>query len=94
MKVTIVGVKNAQTKSGRDFWEYYYQKNFTDYDLDNAECSGLTVGSEFSYKDYGLRPGQICEFQYEPGFNDKATLTNVEVLKDPVNEKLKEQGKA
>lgn len=93
MKVTILGIKKAQTKNGRDFWQYYFKKDFTDYDLNNSECMGEQVGSEFSYKDYTLRVGDVCDFQYEPGFNDKATLSDVVVLKNAVDEKLKNQGK-
>lgn len=93
MKVTIVGIKKAKTKSGREFCQYYFSKNFTDYEMENSDCAGLTVGSEFSYKDYKLHPGDVCDFQYEPGFDNKATLADVAVLKDAVNEKLKENGK-
>ena len=94
MKVTILGIKKAQTKNGRDFWQYYFKKDFTDYDLNNSECEGEMVGSEFSYKDYILRVGDVCDFQYEPGFNDRATLSDVVVLKDTAAEKSKGLGKA
>ena len=81
MKVTILGIKRAKTKSGRDFCQYYYSKNFTDYEMENSDCEGLIVGSEFSYRDYNIRPGDECDFQYEPGFEGKATLSDVVVLK-------------
>lgn len=81
MKVTIIGIKKATTKNGKNFCEYYYQKNFTDYDIQNTDCAGFMVGSEFSYRDYGLKPGDECDFQYEPGFDGKATLSDVVVTK-------------
>lgn len=94
MKVTILGFRKAQTKNGRGFVQYYFKKDFSDYDLNNSECNGELVGSEFSYKDYNLKVGDVCDFQYEPGFNERATLSDVIVLKDAVKEQLKEHGKA
>lgn len=81
MKVTIIGIKQAQTKNKKDFWQYYFQKAFTDYEMENSDCIGFTVGSEFSYHDYNLKPGDVCDFQYEPGYEGKATLSDVVVLK-------------
>lgn len=92
MKVTILGIRKAKTKSGRDFCQYYFSKNFTGYEMENSDCAGLVVGSEFSYRDYNLHPGDVCDFQYEPGYEGRATLADVAVLKDAVNEKL--DGKA
>lgn len=88
MKVTILGIRKSKTKSGREFTQYYFSKNFTAYEMENSDCAGLVVGSEFSYRDYHLHPGDICDFQYEPGFEGKATLSDVIVLKDAINEKL------
>lgn len=81
MKVTIIGIKKAKTKNGRDFCQYYFRKAFTDYEMENSDCLGFAVGSEFSYKDYNLKPGDECDFCYEPGFEGKATLSDVVVLK-------------
>lgn len=93
MKVTVIGVKKARTKNGRDFCQYYFEKPFTDYEVENGDCAGMNVGSEFSYRDYGLKPGDVCDFQYEPGFDNKATLSDVVVLKDAINEKLEKNAK-
>lgn len=94
MKVTILGFRKGKTKNGRDYVQYYFSKNFTDYEIENSECAGITCGSEFSYRDYNLHPGDVCDFQYEPGFEGRATLADVVVLKDAINEKLKENEKA
>ncbi|MDE7021115.1 MAG: hypothetical protein K2P23_09490, partial [Lachnospiraceae bacterium] len=87
MKVFIIGIKKAKTKNGRDFCQYYFQKAFTDYEMQNSDCIGMVVGSEFSYKDYNLKPGDECDFMYEPGFEGKATLSDVVVLKPVGNGK-------
>lgn len=86
MKVLITGIKKAQTKNGRNYFQYYFQKAFSDYEVSNTDCAGMAVGSEFSYKDYNLKPGDECDFQYEPGFDNKATLSDVVVLK-PIEKK-------
>lgn len=95
MKVFISGIKKAKTKNGRDFCQYYFEKAFTDYEKENSDCLGMAVGSEFSYKDYGLKPGDVCDFQYEPGFEGKATLSDVVVLKpnDSAGKNTKESEK-
>lgn len=81
MKVTIIGIKKATTKNGRDFCQYFIQKPFSDYDMENSDVTGFQTSSEFSYKDYNLKVGDECDFQYEPGFDGKATLSDVIVLK-------------
>lgn len=92
MKVTILGVMKGTTKAGHSFFQYYYKKAFTDYESENNECSGMTCGNEFSYTDYNLKPGDECDFQYEPGFQGKATLSQVVVLKEAVAESVKAAG--
>lgn len=81
MKVEIVGVRKGQTKTGRDCFNYYGLKEFSDYDQENSQCEGQEVVKEFSYKDYGVKVGDEVEFQYEPGFKEKATLSNILMLK-------------
>lgn len=95
MKVTIIGIKKAKTKNGREFCQYYYKKPFTDYELENSDCLGMIVGNEFSYRDYNLKPGDVCDFQYEPGYEGKATLSDVFVVKpiDTAGESAKETKK-
>lgn len=81
MKVEIVGVKKGQTKNGKDCFNYYGLKDFSDYDQENSQCEGQEVVKEFSYKDFGVKVGDEVEFQYEPGFEGKATLSNIQMLK-------------
>lgn len=92
MEVKIIGVMKGTNKAGRGFCQIHYQKQFTDYEAENNECSGMAVGTEFSYTDYKLKPGDECEFQYEPGFQGRATLTNVVVKKAAVEESAKAAG--
>lgn len=82
MKVTIIGTKVAKTKSGKMGYTYYFQKPFTAYESENSECLGFAVGHEFSYIDFDLRPGDVVNFIYEPGYEERATLVDVSLLKN------------
>ncbi len=77
MRVTIIGIKKGVTKNKKPCYNYYGQRDFSDYDMENSECEGHQPVSEFSYKDYGLSVGDVVDFQYEPGFEGKAALSNV-----------------
>lgn len=92
MKVTIVGIRKGTSKNGKSFCQYYLTKPFSDYDMENGDCSGFQTASEFTYKDYNLKVGDVCDFQYEPGFEGRATLSDVVVLK-PNDEPSKPSGK-
>lgn len=77
MQVEIVGIRKGETKNKKPCYNYYGLRAFSDYDMENSECVGRQVVVEFSYKDYCLSIGDIVDFQYEPGFEGKATLSNV-----------------
>lgn len=81
MQVTIVGIRRAETKSKKVFYNYYGLKAFSDYDMETSECEGSQPVSEFSYKDYGLSVGDVVDFQYEPGYEGKAVLSNVVMIR-------------
>lgn len=81
MKVTIVGIKKGKTKKGVDCFNYYGLKDFTDYDQANSECSGHDIVDAFSYKDYSIQVGDLVDFQYEPGFQGKASLSDIVMVK-------------
>ena len=81
MQVKICGIRKGTTKTGKVFCNYYGVKDFSAYDAENNECQGHEATSAFSYKDYGLQPGDLVDFQYEPsGFDGKAVLGNIVVL--------------
>lgn len=81
MQVTIVGIRKGETKNKKPCYNYYGLRAFSDYDMENSECEGHQVVVEFSYKDYGLSVGDVVDFQYEPGFEGRATLSNVVMIK-------------
>ncbi len=85
MQVQVVGVKKMEYM-GRDSkskigFNYYGLKSFTKYEEENTACEGCAVITEFSNEDYNIHPGDIVEFVYEPGYQGKASLVNVLMLK-------------
>lgn len=80
MKVTIMGVKKSQTKSGKTAYTYYGTKDFTNYEVENCECTGSAVVSDYCYEEFPVVPGDVVDFEYEPGFEDKATLVGIKML--------------
>ena len=84
MQVRIVGVKRTEY-TGKDNkpktgFNYCGTKDYTAYEQQNAVCEGQDVIKEFSSVDFNVRPGDLVEFVYEPGYQDRATLVDVRVL--------------
>lgn len=81
MIVKIVGVKKLDymTKAGeqRVGFNIMALKEFTQYEHEKAECQGHDVVREFTTTDYGLVPGDVVYFDYEPGFENRAILVGV-----------------
>lgn len=80
---TIVGVKAVKSqKTGRIGYTIFYTTPYTDYEVENAEsCEGVSCGQVFTYKDYSVRPGDIVDMRYEPGYQDRAMLTDIVMVK-------------
>lgn len=82
----ILGVKAVKSqKTGRVGYTIYYAQPFSDYDVENAEaCEGEACGQVFTYKDYSVKPGDIVDMRYEPGYQDKAMLTDIVMVKPAI----------
>jgi len=86
----VVGIKKAKsTKTQRDCWTIHLAGEFTLYEMENCECDGKNTFTEFTYSDFGLHVNDLVELDYVKGFQDKATLSGVTVLKSPYFENLK-----
>lgn len=77
MRVEIVGIRHGKTKNGKESYNYFGLREFSDYDQENSDCQGKLPVDAFSYKDYGVAVGDVVDFQYEPGFEGKAQLSNI-----------------
>lgn len=85
MQVTILGIKKTsyKGKDGSDKIAYNYScaKDYTEYEQDNAECKGQDVIREYSSKEYSVQVGDVVNLIYEPGFEGKATLVDMQMVK-------------
>lgn len=102
MRVEIVGIRHGKTKTGKESYNYFGLREFSDYDQENSECSGKQPVDAFSYKDYGVAVGDVVDFQYEPGYEGKAQLSNIVMVQmgggnpfgsDTAKETAKKEGK-
>lgn len=85
MQVTILGIKKG-TYKGKDgvnktAYNYSCMKNYTEYEKENAECIGNDVIREYSSKEYPVQVGDVVDLIYEPGFEGKATLVDMRMVK-------------
>lgn len=87
----VMGVKKSETTKGKEAFNYFLAGDFSDYDLKNSECEGRSVLTEFSYTDFGVHVGDFVELDYIKGFQDRATLADMTVVKSPWNEKVKKE---
>lgn len=82
MRVTLVGVKKSEYKSKdgvmKSSYNYCGLKDFTRYEQENAECEGQDVVREWSGINFNVHPGDVVDFIYEPGYQDKATLVDIQ----------------
>lgn len=77
----LVGKKVATSKTGTKYYSYYFQVPFTDYELENAECTGCAVAIENCTKDFpNVGIGDEVILSYAKGFQDKAVLNQIVVV--------------
>lgn len=83
-KCTVIGIHKIEKASGKDegkvLYHYYFTEPFSNYDLDNSDCSGLKTFKEFSYVDFGVKVGDVVVPYYERmvfGKEERAVLTDL-----------------
>lgn len=81
MYARIVGLSFAE-KDGKKSATLYFEKDFNDYQKDNGAI-GVAVATEWTRlaSAQGLKVGDEVDLRYEPGFEGKATLTDILVMK-------------
>lgn len=73
----LVGVKVVTTKTGNKGYEYHFIDEFNTYDINNAECYGKQVFSEYSTQLFNAKVDEEVEVIYSKGFQGKAQLTGI-----------------
>lgn len=79
----IVGVRET-VKDGNRSFTVYYTEAFEDWEAgENSTVNGVKCGNEWTNRvDCGfLKPGDEVEFSYAKGFQGKAVLNDIKVLK-------------
>lgn len=89
MLAKLIGVKKSVSKEGVSFFNYFYIRNFSDYDKENCSVEGVQCGMEFSRTDFGVRKDDVVNMVYEPGFKGMATLSDIVPVKVPFEEEQK-----
>lgn len=81
MGMKLIGIKAIKMTSGKNEgktgYNYYFEKDFTEYEKQNSQCKGSSVTTEFSYEDFGINVGENVTPLYDKGFQDKAVLVNL-----------------
>lgn len=91
--VKIVGIKKTLKKDTTDvfYWNIFYEQAFSEYDTESAvEIYGKQTGMEFAREDFGIHVGDEVEFLYSKGFQGKAVLTGVKIVKAAPASKTKD----
>lgn len=77
----LVGIKETVMTSGknqgRTGYTYYFEKPFSDYEVENCICQGVAVTDEFSYTKFDVNVGDEVSPVYDRGYQDKAILVNL-----------------
>ena len=83
-KYEVIGVQKVKTKAGKDFYNYFLARPFTDYESSNSECIGRAVDVEGTGLEFFVKPGDLVELSYTKGFQGKATLSGMNVVKPAI----------
>lgn len=88
---TVTGIKAVKSqKTGKVGYTVFFTSPFTDYDVEHSEvCEGMSCGNVFTYKDYNLKPGDVVDMRYEPGYEGKAQLTDIVMIKPAMSAEKK-----
>lgn len=61
----VLGIKRTPSKDGdREYVVFNCSHAYTDYELDNSKCEGLSVESVQASEDFGVKIGDVVEFKY------------------------------
>lgn len=83
MTAILIGRKGTTSKNtGKKYFSYYFMTEFNNYELENADCLGHSIIIENTSLDFNaVSIGDECELVYGKGFQDKAVLTGIKVVK-------------
>lgn len=78
----LIGKRHTRTKKGNDFFTYYLKRPFSVYENENSiSVLGGAVETAACFDDFPCKPGDLVELVYTKGFQDKAVLSDIRVVK-------------
>lgn len=80
MKEIVIGIKRGTSKKNSPFTILYTSSPFTDYDVTNFHCEGNQVKDTYIRDYVNVNVGDAIEYIYQPGFNNQAIVTGVNVI--------------
>lgn len=86
MKVRLIGIASGTYKDKNDKEKeattIYFEQPFNNYEAsrEGMKVDGQKVGTAFLPRIIDAQAGDEVDLEYEPGFQDKATLVNITVV--------------
>ena len=78
----LIGKRHTKTKKGNDFFTYYLTRPFSAYENKTSiSAIGGAVETVACFDDFPCKPGDVVELAYTRGFQDKAVLSDIRVVK-------------
>ena len=82
VKYQVVGKRHTRTKKGNDYFLYYLTRPFDKYENENSiNTLGGAVETVSCFDDFPCKPGDTVELVYSKGFQDKAILSDMRIVK-------------
>ncbi len=61
----VLGIKRTPSKDGdKEYITFNCSHPYTDYELENSNCQGLSVEFVQASEDFGINIGDVVEFKY------------------------------
>lgn len=78
----VVGKKCTKTKKNNNFYTYYLIRPFDSYEKEHSVCTvGEAVEQISCFSDFPVQQGDAVELIYSRGFQDKAILSDMRIVK-------------
>ena len=78
----LIGKRHTRTKKGNDFFTYYLMRPFSVYENEHSiSALGGAVETAGCFDDFPCKPGDLVELVYDKGFQNKAVLSDIRVVK-------------
>lgn len=82
MAKKVIGIETGfSKKSELPFTVLHTESNFDSYSIEKRNAIGLKCETTYIRSTVVCKVGDMVEFEYQPGFNNEAVVSNVRVVK-------------